>query len=98
MFFTLALIALIICSAYFAISQVIIPIFTYRKLFPAFRSNKLKNKVNDTREQVADLTEQNRELAEINLLLKTKTHLEKQISDLEGSIEKVFSKSQTPKE
>lgn len=69
--------------AVITITQIVLPTIKSGKLFPAFRSNDLRDRVEATRETVETLRDQNKNLSELEILLKQKADLEEKISKVE---------------
>lgn len=65
------------------VTQIIQPAIKGRKLFPAFRTDELRDRVETTRDEVESLRDQNKNLSELGVLLKEKATLEAEIATVD---------------
>jgi hypothetical protein len=66
---------------YLVVTQIIVPLYKGRTLFPMFRTNALRAEVAATREEVGNLQEQNELLDELAAATKQRQELKQSINE-----------------
>lgn len=86
---TLMNLVIIVGCILFVFTQILLPLHKNTPLFPLFRSSKLRDKVDETREAVADLRDQVAVQKDLVELQAEQEQLEKQLKSESGDSKSV---------
>ncbi len=78
-------VALIILIFYVVVTQLLLPLYTGTKLFPAFRTSAIQADVQLVKEEVEDLKDHVEGLTELQSLAKAKKELEAKIQAIKAT-------------